>query len=165
MTQTPGKLNSIKYPMIGQTSEKPRVGIYDIASGKTVFISPRKNADDYLTNLSWTPDEKYVLIAELNRGQNDMDLNLYEAATGQFVRTLINEKETTWVEPEHAAFFPSKTSDNFVWISEKDGYNNLYYYSIDGKLICQLTKNTFVTKGIVGATPSGNEIFFTATGT
>ena len=165
MTQTPGKLNNIKYPMIGQTSEKPRVGIYDIASGKTVFISPRKNADDYLTNLSWTPDEKYVLIAELNRGQNDMDLNLYEAATGQFVRTLINEKETTWVEPEHAAFFPSKTSNNFVWISEKDGYNNLYYYSIDGKLIRQLTKNTFVTKGIVGATPSGNEIFFTATGT
>ena len=78
--------------MIGQKSEKPRVGIYNVASGKTVFIAPKNNADDYLTNLAFTPDEKYVLIAELNRGQNDMNLNLYETTTGNFVRTLFNEK-------------------------------------------------------------------------
>ena len=165
INETPGKLVSIKYPMIGQTSESPRVGIYDVASGRTVFITPRKNADDYLTNLSWTPDGNFVLIAELNRGQNDMNLNLYDARTGNFVRTLVTETASTWVEPEHAAFFPSKTSNNFVWVSEKDGYNNLYYYSIDGKLIRQLTRNTFVLKDIVGANPTGNEIFFTATGT
>jgi dipeptidyl-peptidase-4 len=75
-----------------------------------------------LTNLSWTPDEKYILIAELNRGQNDMCLNLYDALTGKFVRTLFNETSTQWVEPEHPAFFPSATSSDFVWISEKDGF-------------------------------------------
>ncbi len=161
---TPGKLESIKYPMIGQKSEKPKVGIYNIATKKTVFISPRGNADDYLTNLSWTPDEKFVLIAELNRGQNDMHLNVYDAQTGAFVRTILNEKTTTWVEPEHAAFFPSEKSNNFIWFSEKDGFNNLYYYSIDGKLIKQLTQNKFVTKEIVGTNKTGTEIYFSATG-
>ena len=164
INETPGKLVSIKYPMIGQKSEKPRVGIYNVATQKTVFISPRGNSDDYLTNLSWTPDEKYVLIAELNRGQNNMSLNLYDAQTGILVRTLLNEKNPNWVEPEHAAFFPNKLSNNFVWMSEKDGFQNLYYYTIEGKLIKQLTANKFPAREIIGANPAGTEIYFKATG-
>ena len=164
INETPGKLESIKYPMIGQKSEKPRVGIFNLATKKTVFISPKGNSDDYLTNLSWTPDEKYVLIAELNRGQNDMSLNVYDANTGAFVRTILNEKNNNWVEPEHEAFFPNPKSNNFVWFSEKDGFQNLYYYSIEGKLIKQLTSNKFPTREILGSNPAGNEIYFTATG-
>jgi dipeptidyl-peptidase-4 len=164
ITVTPGKLDAIKYPMVGQKSEKPKVGIYNLATKKTVFIAPRGNSDDYLTNLSWTPDEKYIVLAELNRGQNDMHLNLYDAQTGTFVRTILNEKNNTWVEPEHPAFFPNKKSNNFVWISEKDGFNNLYYYTIEGKLIRQLTQNKFITRTILGSNPKGTEIYFTATG-
>lgn len=164
INETPGKLVSIKYPMIGQKSEKPKVGIYNLATGKTVFIKPRNNADDYLTNLSWTPDEKFILIAELNRGQNDMCLNLYDANSGVFIKTLLNETSDKWVEPEHDAFFPSDKSNNFVWHSEKDGFQNLYYYAIDGKLIKQLTNNKFVTREIIGANPTGTEIYFKATG-
>jgi dipeptidyl-peptidase-4 len=164
ITKTPGKLENIKYPMIGQKSEKPRVGIYNLATQKTVFISPKGNQEDYLTNLAWTPDEKYVVIAELNRGQNDMNLNVYDAQTGAFVRTILNEKSDRWVEPEHPAYFPNNKSNNFVWISEKDGYNNMYFYSIEGKLIKQLTANKFPLKTILGSNPSGTEIYFSATG-
>lgn len=165
INQTPGKLESIKYPMIGQKSEKPKVGIYNIATRKTVFIAPKGNPDDYLTNLSWTPDEKYVIIAELNRGQNDMHLNLYDANSGAFVRTLLDQENNTWVEPEHAAFFPSSKSNNFIWVSEEeDGFNNLYYYNIEGKLIKKLTQNKFVLKEIIGANPAGTEVYFYATG-
>lgn len=164
ITETPGKLMNIKYPMIGQKSEKPRVGIYNLVTNQTVFISPKGAVDAYLTNLSWTPDEQFVMIAEVNREQNDMSLHLYNAQTGAFVRTLLNEKNDRWVEPEHPAFFPSKTSNNFVWFSEKDGFQNLYYYSIEGKLIKQLTANKFVTQSILGSNSKGTEIYFQATG-
>jgi dipeptidyl-peptidase-4 len=165
ITETPGKLENLKYPMIGQKSEKPRVGIYNLATGKTVFIAPKSgNANDYLTNLSWTPDEKYVLIAELNREQNDMSLNVYDANSGDFVRTILNEKNNAWVEPEHEAFFPNANSNNFVWFSEKDGFQNLYYYTIEGKLIQQLTKNQYPAREIIGSNTSGTEIYFKATG-
>lgn len=164
ITTTPGTLESIKYPMIGQKSERPKVGIYNLTTQKTVFISPKGNSDDYLTNLSWTPDEKFVIIAELNRGQNDMHLNLYDANTGVFVRTLLEEKSNAWVEPEHAAYFPSIKSNNFIWTSEKDGFDNLYYYSIDGKLIKQLTQNKFVAKDIIAVNAAGTEVYFNATG-
>jgi dipeptidyl-peptidase-4 len=164
ITETPGNLVNIKYPMIGQKSEKPRVGIYNLTSQKTVYISPRGNQDDYLTNLSWTPDEKYILIAEINRGQNDMSLNVYDAQTGTFIRTILNEKNDKWIEPEHDAFFPSNKSNNLVWISEKDGFNNLYYYSIEGKLIKQLTNNKFPLREIIGSNAAGTEIYFKSTG-
>ena len=164
INETPGKLENIKYPMIGQKSEKPRVGIYNLATKQTVFIKPRGNTDDYLTNLSWTPDEKFVLIAELNRGQNDMSLNVYDAQTGAYVRTILNEKNPRWVEPEHAAYFPNAKSNNFIWFSEKDGFQNLYYYTIEGKLIKQLTNNKFPAREILGANPTGTEIYFSATG-
>lgn len=164
INETPGKLVSIKYPMIGQKSEKPRVGIFNLATGKTIFINPKNNPDDYLTNLSWSPDEKYVLIAELNRGQNDMNLNVYDANSGEFIRTILNEKNAKWVEPEHDAFFPNTKSNNFIWLSEKSGFQNLYYYTIEGKLIKQLTSNKFPVREIMRANPAGTEIYFKATG-
>ena len=164
ITQTPGALMSIKYPMAGQKSEKPKVGIYNLLTKSTLFISPRGAADNYLTNFCFTPDDQFVLIAELNREQNHMWLNLYETKSGKFVRTILEEKNDKWVEPEHPAFFPSTKSTNFIWISEKDGFNNLYYYSLEGKLLRQITKNNFPLKEIHSASSDGKNVYFSATG-
>lgn len=164
ISQTPGELMSIKYPMAGQKSEKPRVGIYNLKTQKTVYISPKGAADDYLTNFTFTPDDQYVIIAEVNRDQNRMMVNLYETESGKFVRTLLEESNEKWVEPEHVAFFPSSKSNNFIWISERSGFSNLYYYDINGKLISQLTNHSFVVKDILGASSDGSVVCYTATG-
>ncbi|MEY4521541.1 MAG: hypothetical protein RIT10_726 [Bacteroidota bacterium] len=164
INKTPGEVMLIKYPMAGQKSERPKVGIFSLGIQKTVYISPKGASDDYLTNVVFTPDNKYVLIAELNRDQNHYYLNVYDVETGAFVKTLVEEKNEKWVEPEFPAFFPSEASNNFIWISEKDGFNNLYYYDFNGKLIKQLTANKFVVKEILTARKNGKEIYFTATG-
>lgn len=164
INKTPGELVSIKYPMAGQKSEKPKVGIYNLATKQTTYISPKGAKEDYLTNLTFTPDNQFVVIAEVNRGQNHMWLNVYEVKSGKFVKTLLEETSDKWVEPEHPAFFPDAKSNNFIWISEKDGFNNLYYYDFTGKLIRQLTTNKFVTKDILEVKNGGKLIYFTATG-
>ena len=163
INQTPGAVKFIKYPMAGQASEKPRVGIYNLKSKKTVFISPRSGSDSYLTNVAFTPSEKYLLVAEVNRDQNHMWLHLYNVK-GTFIRTLWEEANDKWVEPEHPAFFPSKTSDNFIWISEKNGFNNLYYCDIKGENLKTLTANKFVAKSILAANEDGTKIYYAATG-
>jgi dipeptidyl-peptidase-4 len=163
INQTPGAVKFIKYPMAGQASEKPRVGIYNLKTKKTVYISPRSGADSYLTNVAFTPSEKYLLVAEVNRDQNHMWLYLYDLK-GNLVRTLWEEQNDKWVEPEHPAFFPSKTSDNFIWISEKNGFNNLYYVDINGQIIKTVTSNKFVVKDILEASEDGSKIYFSATG-
>ena len=157
----PGELKSVKYPMAGQKSEKSAVGIYNLKKKKTVYICPKGDAHDYLTNVSWTPDEQYLLIAEVNRDQNKMMLNKYDIK-GKFIKTLFTEEATTWVEPEHPAFFPNKANNNFIWITEKDGFNNMYYYDIEGNLIKQLTKHNFIVKDIISSTEE--KVVYTATG-
>jgi dipeptidyl-peptidase-4 len=164
INETPGQLRSIKYPMTGQKSEKLKIGIYNLTTKATVFIASTRGNDHYLTNVSWSSDEKFLLIAEVNRGQNHMWLDKYDAITGKFIKTLFEETSDKWIEPEHPAFFPSETSNNFVWISERDGFNNIYYYDIEGKLIKQLTANKFVTKEIFSSINKGTEIVFAATG-
>ena len=168
INSTPGELVSIKYPMAGQSSEEPKIGIYSLKNHKTVYINPRGNKDDYFTNLCFTPDEKYILVAEVNRDQNHMHLNVYDSKTGKFVKTLFEEKNDKWVEPEHAAFFPAAKSNNFIWISEKDGFNNLYAYTFnlesETNFPVQLTKHRFVIKDILSASSDGKEIYYSATG-
>lgn len=168
---TPGTLMNIKYPMAGQGSEKARVGIYDLNSKNLVYFETKHGEENYLTNLSWTPDNKHVLVAEVNRDQNHMWLQVYDATTGKFVKTLFEEESETWVEPEHPAFFPMENSNNFVWVSEKDGFNNLYYYNFEGELIKKLTDHDFVVQDILdfvdgrlyyqttGETPTESHVF------
>ncbi len=161
---TPGELVSIKYPMAGQKSEEPRVGIYNVKSKKTVYINPRGAKDDYFTNLTFTPDEKYIVVAEVNRDQNHMWLNVYDAKSGRFVKTLFEETNEKWIEPEHPAYFHSNSND-FIWISERDGFNNLYLYDFSGKLIKKLTENKFVVKDILETSPDKKFVYYSATGT
>jgi dipeptidyl-peptidase-4 len=161
---TPGALQNIKYPMAGQFSEKPKLGVYSVKKGSVIYIQPQGSEDDYLTNVVFSSDDQYVLIAEVNRDQNHMKLNLYDANTGSFVRTLIEEKNDKWVEPEHPAYFLPGKNKEFIWISERDGFNNLYHYDINGMLIKQLTNNTFVTKGISWCEQDGTSLIMEATG-
>lgn len=161
ITTPTGSLMNIKYPMAGQGSEKSSVGIYNLKTGKTVYIKPTGNADDYLTNVGWGLDDKYVYLIEVNRGQNHSKLIQYDAETGALVKVLIEEKNDKWVEPEHAPYFVS--ADQFIYMSEKDGFMNLYLYKTDGSLVKQLTTNKWVAQGIVGHDAEGN-VYFTGTG-
>ena len=160
---TPGELVSIKYPMAGQKSEEPRVGIYNLKSKKTVYISPRGAKDDYFTNLTFTPDEKCIVVAEVNRDQNHMRLNVYDSKSGKFVKTLFEETNEKWIEPEHPAYFHSESND-FIWISERDGFNNLYLFDFNGKLKKKLTEHKFVVKDILETSPDKKFIYYSATG-
>ncbi len=164
VTTYPATLNNIKYPMAGQGSEKAKIGIYNIKNQQTIYLNIDTKDEHYLTNLSWTPDEKYVLVAELNRGQNEMSVNRYDVKTGEKVNTIFEEKNDRWVEPEHdAVFLPNSTTD-FLWLSERDGFMNLYHYNTTGKLIKQLTNFKFVIKSILGFDEKSTSVFVDATG-
>src|SRR5690606_19467683 len=85
---TPATVRNIKYPMAGGKSHHVTVGVYNLATGKTTFLKTGEPAEQYLTNISWSPDEKSIYVAIVNREQNHMKLNQYNAASGDFVKTL-----------------------------------------------------------------------------
>jgi dipeptidyl-peptidase-4 len=165
ITKTPGELKSIKYPMAGQKSEKPRIGIITVKNGKAKYLSTYGTEEDhYLTNFGWGPNEEFAYIAEVNRDQNHMKLLKYDAKSGKLVKVLFEEKNDKWVEPEHPVFFLPETPNQFVWMSERDGFMNLYLYDTEGNLIKQLTKNKWVAQEILGVNSTGEYLIFQGTG-
>jgi dipeptidyl-peptidase-4 len=163
-----GSLKSIKYPMAGQDSERSAAGIYNVKTGKTVYIKPTGDQEDYITNFGWGPDDKFFYVAEVNRDQNHTKLIKYNAETGELVKILLEEKNDKWTEPEHAPLFVNTFVSNdagksiFIWMSEKDGFMNLYLHNEDGSLRRQLTNNKWVTQEIIGQ--QGSKIYFKGTG-
>jgi dipeptidyl-peptidase-4 len=157
-------LENTKYPMIGEKSEEVTLGIYNISSGKTVFANVTDFTQErYLTSITWGPDEKYIYIGVLNRGQDHLKLNKYDAETGKFVKTLFEEKSDRYVEPEHQLIFTKGLDDQFIWYSERDGYNHLYLYNTEGNLIRQLTKGDWIVKEFLGFDAQNKQFFITAT--
>ena len=163
ITTTPASLTNIKYPMAGQHSERAAVGVYNLKTKGLSYLDIDTSDEHFLTNLAWSPDERYILLAELNRAQNHFAVNVYEVATGKKVRTIFEESNDKWVEPESpAVFLPNKT-DEFLWLSERDGFMNVYHYNLAGKLIKQVTNFKWVVQEIIGFDAKGQYVFVVGT--
>ena len=136
-----GELKEIKYPMAGMKSELVTLGIYDIASAKTTFLDVNDfGREQYLTGITWAPESDMVYIQVLNRGQNHMRLNKYDASTGKFIATLFEEKSNTYVEPQSGLVFLANNPKQFIYsTNNRDGFMNLYLHDVNGKLIRRLT--------------------------
>ncbi|MBE0646802.1 MAG: S9 family peptidase [Bacteroidales bacterium] len=152
-----------KYPMAGMTSHEVTIGVYNPASGSTIYLNTEKPADQYLTNITWSPDQKFIYVAVLNRDQNHLWLNQYDATDGTFVKTLFEESSDSYVEPQHELYFLPDHPNSFVWMSDRNGYNHLYLYDTNGELIRQLTKGEWVVTNFTGFDPKGTTAFFMCT--
>ncbi|MBL7775695.1 MAG: DPP IV N-terminal domain-containing protein, partial [Saprospiraceae bacterium] len=156
----PAQVRQIRYPYAGATSHQVTVGIFDTQSGKKWYLDTGLPAEQYLTNISWTPDDRYVLVAVLNRDQNHLWLRQYDASSGALVRTLFEETSPVWVEPEHPAEFVPGKNDQFVWQSERAGFNHLYLYNLNGQLIRPLSQGNFPVTQFYGFSQNGDRCFY-----
>ena len=115
-----------KYPMCGMTSHKVTIGVYDMKTGKTVYLKAGDPTDRYFTNLAWAPDGKKVYMFELNRDQNDCRLTAYDAETGEKTGELYREVDEKYMEPLNPIVFLPWDKSQFIMQSRQDGYNHLY---------------------------------------
>lgn len=159
----PAQINNIKYPMAGTKSHHVTVGIYNTESGDSLFLKTGLPKEKYLTNLAWSPDESVLYITELNRGQDSLELKAYNTKNGKLVSTLIKETHDKWVEPENPILFIPNNPNQFIWQSERDGYNHLYLYNTDGQLIRPLTSGKWLVLSVLGFDEKGENVFIQST--
>ena len=165
-TVIPATSKTIKYPMAGGKSETVYVGIYDATSGKNIRLKMGRTPENdqyYLTNLTWSPDGKTIYLAWLNRTTTDMRFVSFDSTTGMEVTTLFTEHDDRWVEPLFPAYFLPQSPGMFLWISQRDGYNNLYLYDTKGTLLRQ-TKAKFDITEFLGFDLDGKHAYVMATG-
>lgn len=130
-----------KYPMCGMTSHKVTIGVYDMKTGKTVYLKAGDPTDRYFTNLAWAPDGKKVYMFELNRDQNDCRLTAYDAETGEKTGELYREVDEKYVEPLNPIVFLPWDKSQFIMQSRQDGYNHLYLCTL-GMHVSRMASNT-----------------------
>lgn len=157
----PAVNQNIKYPFAGRTSHQVSIGVYNPSTQKTTFLSIDGPKDQYLTCVSWSPDEKSIFVGVLNRDQNHLKLNQYDAQTGNFVKTLFEEKDDKYVEPQHELYFLNEKE--FVWWSQRDGFMHLYRFDVNGKLLNQITKGNWIVNEILGRNDKKKELIITST--
>ena len=160
ITTRTGSLREIKYPMAGMESENVQLGIYDLASGSLVYADVQEfGYDQYLTNISWSPDASRIFIQILDRSQKHMKLNMYNSADGKFIKTILTEDNEKYIEPQDPIWFIKGTQNLFIYRTDnRDGYRNLYLCDLDGNV----RRLTHTDADVAYVANDGNFVWYTS---
>ena len=157
-----GQLEITPYPKPGDPNPKVKMGIADLATGKTTWVKSDETKDQYTAWPSWTPDGKKLMIQVLNRDQNDMQFILADAATGDYTE-IYRETRPTWVD-FFEDIYVMKDGSGFLVRSCRNDWHNLYFYGWDGTLKSQVTNFSWKVNEIVRVDEARKEVYFTGTG-
>ena len=153
----------IKYPMAGMKSEKLKLCVFDPQQNETVYLQTEGPENQYITSVTWDPSCRFIYAGILNRDQNHLVMNKYDAVTGKLVKTLFEESNDRYVEPLHELYFFPGDDSKFIWQSRRDGWNHLYQYDTDGNFLKQITKGNWEVLSLVGSDPQGSSVFYEST--
>ncbi len=151
---------TFKYPKAGEDNSIVSVHIYDVASKKTVTADIGAEKDIYIPRITWTADAN-LCIQRMNRLQNKIELLFANAATGAS-KVILTEEAKTYIDiTDNLTFLPG--NKGFIWSSEMDEFNHLYYYDMNGKLVNQITKGNWDVIEFKGYDEKTGTLFYLST--
>lgn len=150
-----------KYPKAGEANSKVSLHLYDLDSEKLSEVKVNKSYDDfYIPRLKWTKGADVLSAQYMNRHQNELDLWFINTKTNTSDLVLA-EKDEAYIDVTFNLTFLKDHS--FIWTSEKDGFNHIYHYDKNGKLINQVTKGNWEVTDYYGFNEKANTIYFQST--
>lgn len=152
---------TLPYPKAGEPNSLVKIGVVELAGGRTVWMDTGENPDVYLARMDWAASPNELLIQRMNRHQNRVDLLLTDAASGRS-RVLFSETDSAWVDVDDDLTWLG-SGRQFLWTSERDGHNHVYLYHRDGRLARQLTRGAWDVTRLVGIDERGGWLYFTST--
>jgi dipeptidyl-peptidase 4 len=165
------KIIPVEYPVAGQMPSPYKIGVIDIKGNQTHWMkipTDLKNGT-YLPRMEWAPDGQELIIQRLNRSQNESDIMLCNAKTGESKSVYI-EKDAAWIDIISAWDDKYKmggwdwlqNGSEFLWGSEKDGWRHLYRISRDGKKQVLVTPGNYDVMEISLVDERNNQVYFIA---
>jgi dipeptidyl-peptidase-4 len=154
------ELFPIRYPKAGEANSKVQVGVIELASGKTTWMDIGADDDIYIARMDWAEGPNELMLQRLNRLQNRLEVLLAEVNTGA-TRVLFPETDRAWVDVDDD-FMWVNGGRQFLWTSERDGFNHLYLYDRSGRLVRQLTRGDFDVTALDGVDEERGWVYFTA---
>jgi dipeptidyl-peptidase-4 len=155
------KLEVTAYPKAGDPNPIVKLGVVNAAGGEIRWIDTYKyQPEDFLiSRVTWTPDGEKVVYQAQNREQTFLDVNFADPRNGKS-SNVIHETSKAWVAINEQPIWLKDGS--FIWASERSGWEHLYHYSADGKMLRQITDGKWEVRSIEGVDEANGYIYFTA---
>ncbi|OCB71040.1 dipeptidyl-peptidase-4 [Flavobacterium glycines] len=153
-------VNTFKYPKAGEKNSEVSLYIFDVVSKDSKTVNLSNYTDFYIARIKWTNDANVLSAQVLNRHQDNLDL-LFIDGNSAAKKVVLNEKDKAYVDVTDNLTFLKDNS--FIWTSEKDGFNHIYYYDKTGQLKNQVTKGNWEVTAFYGLDEKTNTVFYQST--
>ncbi len=147
-----------KYPKAGEKNSEVSLHVYDLSEDKITKVELGDYSDFYIPRIKWTNEASVLSAQVLNRHQNVLDLLFVETEDGNEVQVVLTETDEAYVDVTDNLTFLKDNS--FIWTSEKDGWNHIYHYNKNGKLLNQVTEGNWEVTNYYGFDPVSNRVFY-----
>ena len=149
-----------KYPKAGEDNSKVGVYSFDIKSRKTRQIDVPLDADGYIPRIVMTSDPTKVAVFTMNRHQDDMRIYMANPLT-TLSKLVVQDKVDKYVKQESMCAV-TFTDQHILVPSERDGYNHIFIYTLNGQLKRQVVKGHFEVTDIYGMDDKTGDVFYAA---
>lgn len=152
---------SFKYPKAGEENSIVSIHVYHLNSGETVPMDVGEEPNQYIPRINWTKDNNLLAIRRMNRLQNTMDLLFANASTGDS-EVIMTEKSETWLDVNDDLYF-LQNGEQFITTSDRDGYNHVYLYNMEGKQLEQVTSGNWDVTDLIGHHEKTYRLYYVST--
>ena len=150
----------------GGVLERTTAHVVDVLSNRVVDLDLGDTTDRYVVLAGWTADSRQLVVCTFSRDCRSAKVLLADALTGA-TREVLAESSQTFVRIHHDIYFGQKTglhltpsTDRFVWLSERSGWQHLYLYDLEGRMLRQLTDGAWPVRDVVRV--DDDAVLFTA---
>lgn len=157
------KLKTFAYPKTGECNSTCRIGVCSLENKQTVWLNISGNSaqDYYLPRMAWVEHSGQLIIQKINRRQNALDVLLADPQTGS-TQVVLTERDNAWIDIHDDSLHWNKKGDAFTWISERDGWRQLYYVSTDGTTTRRVTNGQHDVIKVLHVDDKTNRVFYIA---
>ena len=154
---------TFKYPKVGENNSVVTVFIYDVAEQKLTKVKTGDAPDVYFPRIRWTQNAEQLCVFKMNRHQNELELLLADTKSGE-TKLLLKETNKYYIEIERVGDNVTflQNNKNFIYTSDKDGFNHIYLCDMAGKEVAQLTKGSYDVTDFYGIDEARNLVYFQA---
>jgi dipeptidyl-peptidase-4 len=155
------ELLPVRYPKAGEANSEVRVGVVEISSGAVTWIDLGGECDIYVARMDFASSSDEVWLTRLNRHQNRLDLLLADVHTGES-RVIFTDSDDAWVENNEPLWI--RGGRQFLFQSERSGYNQVYLWDRDGTLVNRVTPGEWDVLGVYGFDDENDWLYYTGAG-
>ena len=137
-----------RYPFAGTTNAEVSLGLVDMLSNQVIWADIERESNSYLARVNWLEDNLHLALQIQSRDQQKLDLIFWNHKSG-IANNILSESSSTWINLNDN-FQDLGKRQQFIWGSERDGFNHLYLMNSDGSVARRLTSGNWVVADVKG---------------